>query len=56
MEEFLQNNKDKLIPLCMLEPTGKKRRHPIHQKKREETAEGKKSNVNNSISFRSLFN
>lgn len=34
-EEFLFNpkNKDKKIPLCLLEPNGKKRRHPIHKKK-----------------------
>ncbi len=37
IEEFL-NNKDnagKLIPQCMLEPTKKQRRHPIHKKKSE---------------------
>ena len=44
VEEFLQNNKDKLIPLCMLEPAGKKRRHPIHQKKKD-NGEGKKRKV-----------
>ena len=35
-EEFIFNpkNKDKPIPLCLLEPnTSKKRRHPIHKKK-----------------------
>lgn len=35
-EEFMVNNKnkDKEIPLCLLEPKGdKKRRHPIHKKK-----------------------
>lgn len=34
-EEFIFNpkNKDKKIPLCLLEPSGKKRRHPIHKKK-----------------------
>ena len=38
IEEFL-NNKDnagKLIPQCMLEPSTKKRRHPIHKDKKEE--------------------
>lgn len=36
VEEFILNpkNKDKAIPLCLLEPqNGKKRRHPIHKKK-----------------------
>ena len=35
-EEFMVNNrnKDKAIPLCLLEPkSGKKRRHPIHKDK-----------------------
>uniref|UniRef100_A0A0K2SX66 [histone H3]-trimethyl-L-lysine(9) demethylase n=1 Tax=Lepeophtheirus salmonis TaxID=72036 RepID=A0A0K2SX66_LEPSM len=34
LDEFLGNitNKDKMIPLCMLEPRSDKRRHPIHRK------------------------
>ena len=34
-EEFMVNiqNKDKEIPLCLLEPKSKKRRYPIHKNK-----------------------
>lgn len=35
VEEFLENktNENMLIPACMLEPSKKKRRHPLHKKK-----------------------
>ena len=41
VEEFLMNihNKDVEIPLCLLEPTKKKRRHPIHKKNNSESKE-----------------
>eukprot|EP00096_Caligus_rogercresseyi_P011268 TRINITY_DN4386_c0_g1_i1.p1 TRINITY_DN4386_c0_g1~~TRINITY_DN4386_c0_g1_i1.p1 ORF type:complete len:808 (-),score=218.17 TRINITY_DN4386_c0_g1_i1:77-2500(-) len=43
LDEFLGNitNKDKMIPLCMLEPRKDKRRHPIHSKTKTETEEEK---------------
>ncbi len=36
-EEYMFSNKGKDIPLCLLEPKNKKRRHPIHKKTESES-------------------